>query len=349
MRKLAQAAVLALLLMPIGCESNFFTQINVGTKQGEETGELALSIGGLQPKITIDGRRIQSLPLLQIVQARITVKGEGIAQPLAQTISLVGGAGSARITSIPVGKNRILTAEGIDAAGTVVPGALLRAVVNIAKGSNQASINWSTTPAGGVFNRLFLEDIRLNTKYSSTISAEEVQSLVSDLTVHFSVPHPSLIDAEAIANAIREDAGIVPLSESRFVIPSAYVELIIKGLPSDKTISATMTDPASSGLTSLNNGTFRIPAITPGNWSLCLDSADFGSSVSAISFERGATASVIADYGGVGAFSVDFGNPNSTPLPSVSPSVSPTVSPTPTPTPSPAASAFYNVIVQFDQ
>lgn len=325
------------------------------------TGKLRVDLSAFEPKIKITSRDTQALQVGTIAKARVTVTGDLIFDLLSTTVSASNGKATAEIANIPVGTNRILTVEGLDAAGAEVPGAILRAVVTIKQGANQASVTWASTLQGTVFDYLHKEDRRLGQALTSRVSADEVQGLISALTSSFAVPHPSLVKAGAIASRIRADGGQVPSTSSAFVTTPAYVELVIRGLPSGKTITTQVTDPASKVFVNVANGRYRIAPITPGSWVLLLGSAEFGQKSADLSLGEGASASVEVDYSGSEAIGIDFGEeatesaPQPDPLPTGSPApvATPTPSPVPTATPvasaSPSGEGFFNLLIRFDQ
>lgn len=317
----------------------------------QQTGALRIDMSVFEPKIMTSSRYAQAVPVGTIARARVTVTGDLIADPPSITVPVGQGKASAEIADIPAGANRILTVEGLDAAGAAVPGAILRAVVSIKPGTNQASVTWASTPAGNVFYHLRQEDLGTGQALSSSVSAARVQELVSSLEV----AHPSLVKAEAIASRIRADGGQVPSTSSAFVMAPAYVDLMVRGLPSGRTLTTQVSDPASSGLLGVTNGRYRIAPITPGSWALTVGSGEFGQKSAVLALGEGASASVEADFSGSEAIGIDFGAeatvsaPQPDPLPTTSPAPVPTPTPTPVPTTSPSGEGFFNLLIRFDQ
>lgn len=322
-----------------------------------ETGSLSINLSAFEPKLKISSYEAQALPVSTIARARVTVTGDLIFDPLTTTVPVSNGRANAEIADIPIGANRILTVEGLDSSGAAVPGAVLRAVVTIKPGSNQASVTWDSTPAGSVFHDLHLSDRQTGRALTSTVSAAKVQELVASVTSTYGVAHPSLVKAGAIAGAIRASNGQVPAASPSFAVIPAYVDLIVRGLPTGKTISTQVTDPASKVFVNVANGRYRLEPITPGSWQLILNSADYGRKTADLSLGEGASRSVEVDYTGSGAIGIDFGEEatQSAPQPEPVPSVAPTPMPTPVATPTPTASAapsgegFFNLLIRFDQ
>ncbi len=323
-----------------------------------ESGALTINLSAFEPKIKISSYQAQALPVSTVAGARVTVTGDFIFDPLTTTVPVNNGRANAEIANIPIGANRILTVEGLDSTGAAVPGAVLRAVVTIKPGSNQASVTWESTPAGSVFHALHQADRQTGRALSATVSAEKVQELVASVTSTFGVAHPSLVKAEAIASQIRASNGQVPPATHSFAVAPAYVDLMVRGLPSGKTITAQITDPASKVFVNVANGRYRIEPITPGSWVLVLNSADYGRKTADLTLYEGASASVEVDYAGSEAIGIDFGDeatqsaPQPNPLPSVAPTPTPAPLPTPTPTPlppPPGGEGFFNLLIRFDQ
>ncbi|MNX76080.1 hypothetical protein D3C86_1075760 [compost metagenome] len=306
-----------------------------GVNVSQQRASLHVSLRGFAPKLVVDGGlSTQALNVRAIASAQVTLSGSGIAEPLSMSVPVDEGIASVTFRDIPQGPNRIITAVGLDADGQPVPGAVIRSVVTIGHGSNEASVGWPSTPMGTVYHALLNDDRSQGTDLATTVSAEAVGALVSAVTSQFAVPHPSLIKALEIARQIRLANGDVPPAYSGLVINAASVTLDVMGLPAGRTIRAFVTDPASEVKADLGNGQVSLDRVLPGTWDLHVESADFGSQRASVTFNEGQTARASIDYTNSAGVGIDFtggGNP----LPPV--------------TGPGTGSGLYNLIIEYDR
>ena len=141
-------ALLSFLLL-FGCSNTL--------SDSQETGSLIVGKS--------DGR---ALDVNTIAAAEVTITGNessgGEITPIKQKVQGVsGGVGSFMVTGIPIGKNRIVTVEGLDDDGRPIDGAVLRAVVDINAGHNTLDkITWVTSRKGYVYNALFENGVNIS-------------------------------------------------------------------------------------------------------------------------------------------------------------------------------------------
>ncbi|MBD5403568.1 MAG: starch-binding protein [Treponema sp.] len=141
-------ALLSFLLL-FGCSNTL--------SDSQETGSLIVGKS--------DGR---ALDVNTIAAAEVTITGNESSgreiAPIRQKVQGVsGGVGSFMVTGIPIGKNRIVTVEGLDDDGRPIDGAVLRAVVDINAGHNTLDkITWVTSRKGYVYNALFENGVNIS-------------------------------------------------------------------------------------------------------------------------------------------------------------------------------------------
>lgn len=141
-------ALLSFLLL-FGCSNTL--------SDSQETGSLVIGKS--------DGR---ALDVNTIKTAKVTITGNdsngGKIAPITENvIGVSGGVGSFMVTGIPIGKNRIVTVEGLDDDGRPIDGAILRAVVDINAGHNTLDkITWVTSRKGYVYNALFENGVNIS-------------------------------------------------------------------------------------------------------------------------------------------------------------------------------------------
>lgn len=125
---------------------------------------------------------------------RVIISGSGIApgmEPASQIVDVKDGLASVTVDHIPVGKNRIVTAQAYDASSNEIKSVVLRAVTDIIPGPNSVYLGWDTTVVGNVFNGL-----NINGYDVSSVTEEDVLLIKAAIKSDVDV---SLIDAVAIA------------------------------------------------------------------------------------------------------------------------------------------------------
>ena len=88
--------------------------------------------------------------------ASIVVSGTGIniGEEPTGSANINNGAGVFGVDKIPVGKNRVVTVQALDAESSKLDGVRIRAIVDINEGENTVAVNWNTTALGNVFAAL---------------------------------------------------------------------------------------------------------------------------------------------------------------------------------------------------
>lgn len=225
------------------------------------TGTLTLSLAGLFPS----GRQVQVVPAGK--QARVTVSGAGMAQPLSVTAPIDESSLMATLRGIPAGPNRVIDLEALDEAGAPIPGGRFRTTATLQAGANTAVISPITTPRGDVFARLLSDASPL----AQSLDANRVQAAVEAIQKAQRVPHFGLIDGEAIAQALVSHGGDVEAlspADPSFVQPPVTLRVIVKGLPQNVPAEIWLDDPVSPAQTSVSNGGLEIHPVKPGAWRL---------------------------------------------------------------------------------
>lgn len=225
------------------------------------TGSISLSLTGLYPA----ERSVQVLPTG--MQAKLTVSGPGLAQPLSVTAAVDGQTMAATLTGIPAGPNRVIELETQDAAGAPIPGGRFRTTATVQEGPNQAVISATTTPRGDVFAKLLADGSPL----ASSLDANRLQEAIEAIQRAQRAAHFALIDGGAIADALKANGGdldALPVANPAFVQAAASRTVTVTGLPDNLKAEVWLDDPVSPKQTGLGNGGFRIEPIKPGTWNL---------------------------------------------------------------------------------
>lgn len=177
--KAAAAALAVGMLSFFGCSDSLNENNNMSYLLASKTAEESVKYGS----ITISTGDSRALDVSTITSATVTVSGYGMDDVQGTDVNLANGAGSAKISGIKVGKNRVVTVK------SNVDGAVIRGVCNVdAKDDNACTVNWASTAVANVYYNL----IKSRTDVSN-IEASAFSSAI-DTTVH-----ASLINAEAIA------------------------------------------------------------------------------------------------------------------------------------------------------
>ena len=188
--------------------------------------------------------------------ASVTVTGQGISETIkVEDIPITDGKGSFVIDKIPSGKNRIVTVQAYQAAGSklLVSGMTLRAVFDITKGeTTKISCNWETTALGNVYSSLLTKGFDI-----STLSTQTVSALIDESV------HSALINYEKIATDIISDST---KEKSSYVLEPASLNVTVNETASFK---VQVCDPLSS-VTDGSGTSVKVPNIAPGVWPVYL-------------------------------------------------------------------------------
>lgn len=288
-----------------------------GTSQGaQRTGTVTVSLGAFQPAYSQASYGIQALPFYAMSHALVEITGPGITAPVWKIVGLgtgaLAGKGFVRIENVPLGVNRVVTATALRAndPAAVIAGAVVRDVTDVAPGDdpqNTVSLVWQKTPAAEVF--VHLKD--LDPALATSTSATAVQTTVAGmLGGAFGALHPSLVNAQAIAQSIFDHpTHAVPGPDAAFKIDAASLNLVVNGLDSGVRFDAWIDDPASGPKSSLTNGTHVFSGIKPGNWRLHVSSPTFGHIEKVLTIvKKSPVTTITIDFSGTVEGNIDFTN-----------------------------------------
>lgn len=132
--------------------------------------------------ITINGSESSSraLDVSTITSATVTVSGYGMEDIVKNDVEISEGKAGVTIEKIPVGRRVVTVKSNVD-------GAVMRAVCDIAAGSNSVTVNWASTAVGNVYYNLI--------KGGTDVSALEA----SVFSRKIPTVHASLFDAGKFA------------------------------------------------------------------------------------------------------------------------------------------------------
>ena len=174
---------LSVLLLSVSCSDNisekndaldFLVTANAIHNSSSEYGTIEI----------VTGSNSRALDVSTITSATVTVSGYDMDDVQGTDVNLANGSGTAKISGIKVGTNRVVTIK------SNIDGAVIRGVCNVSSGeSNQCEVNWNTTAVANVYYNL--------------IKAGEDVTLIESSSFSSKIPsvHASLFDAERFASA----------------------------------------------------------------------------------------------------------------------------------------------------
>ncbi|OHD80106.1 MAG: hypothetical protein A2355_13230, partial [Spirochaetes bacterium RIFOXYB1_FULL_32_8] len=246
-----------------GCTQNVDFAGNTGAIE-KKTGSLTIvrdnqvrsGSGFLEPN--------KQIVISDIVTVNVTVSGAGFTDISKVVTGVTGGAGSnITIDDIPVGNNRVITVRAY-LSNSEMEGVVLRGIVNIAAGTNTASVTWLTTGLGNVFYEL----LKTHSYNISGISPADITTL-SGLVTGAGVTHQSLVNYVAIAADYKASTLKAPGAVAYQITPSSAT-FSINNITDFTGYKAQITDPASSVKETVVSGINTISGITPGIWQLVI-------------------------------------------------------------------------------
>ena len=179
---LSLAAIFCVVgMLFIGCSNEISSEKNLSflLSQNANVNDSNLEYGTIE---IVTGSDSRALDVSTITSATVTVSGFGMDDVQGTNVNLSNGAGSATISNIPVGSNRVVTVK------SNIDGAVIRGVCNVVSGdNNQCEVNWDSTAVANVYYCLI--------KANADVSSIESSSFSSKIP---SV-HASLFNAEQFA------------------------------------------------------------------------------------------------------------------------------------------------------
>ncbi len=240
--KAAAAALAVGMLSFFGCSDSLNENNNMSYLLASKTAEESVKYGS----ITISTGDSRALDVSTITSATVTVSGYGMDDVQGTDVNLANGAGSAKISGIKVGKNRVVTVK------SNVDGAVIRGVCNVdAKDDNACTVNWASTAVANVYYNLIKSETDVSSIDSSAFSTKIPEV------------HATLFKAEEFAAAFKAaNFNANGLTASDYVASKGTLKVI-----SDNAAGYTVqiTDLASEKVTLSASGTTTLAGY-PGTW-----------------------------------------------------------------------------------
>ena len=240
--KAAAAALAVGMLSFFSCSDSLNENNNMAYLLASKTAEESVQYGS----ITISTGDSRALDVSTITSATVTVSGYGMTDVQGTNVNLSNGSGSATISNIPVGNNRVVTVK------SNVDGAVIRGVCNVeAKDNNACTVNWASTAIANVYYYLI--------KANADVSSIESSSFSSKIP---SV-HASLFNAEQFAADYKAaNFNANGLSADDYIAAKGTLKVVSKNAAG---YQVQITDIASEKVTLAANGTTTLTGY-PGTW-----------------------------------------------------------------------------------
>jgi hypothetical protein len=227
-------------------------------------GRLLLQIDGLWPK-----RQLQSVGPAQKV--KVTITGPGLATPYENDVTVGANGQPSAIEQVPVGAIRIVTLQGLDAAGHLLPGTRLRVAATIGAGLTTLGVSRSTTIVGDIVQALLNTDLTNHTQVLSQLDLNGLSATVAGYARALIAPDPALLDASAVAYAIYHANGIPPIAaDAGFLLKPGTVVLQPHGWPPGASAVAVLDDPLSQPMALDDDVPHVLGPVAPGAWTLTI-------------------------------------------------------------------------------
>lgn len=174
-----------------------------------------------------------NLDVSSINTAKVTVIGNGISDDISTVCNIVNGYGNFKFDRIPVGKNRIVVIQGIDAYGNEINDAVLKTVIDINPGKNVIdTINRSVSIKGFIYSVLYENGVNI----SSLTEAQEMA--LNDVT-------PTLDDCNSDLNRINYELIAEDFKNNSLKDISFYIsfEKYLKRITMEQSVESTAENP----------------------------------------------------------------------------------------------------------
>lgn len=149
-----------------------------------------------------------NLDVEDIKRAKIFVSGTGIAEGEEPYTfcDVSDGSGSFKIDKIPVGKNRIVTVQGLDESGNNINEAVLKAVVDINSGVNElGTITRATSVKGFIYSALLEDGQSLDPAESQISALDAIIPSIEDCSYNLTRINFSSIVSDFKNNSLSEN------------------------------------------------------------------------------------------------------------------------------------------------
>lgn len=236
----------------------FLISCNFSNEADNLVGTVQISFSNVQSR-SINSRSIISSDYDKV---KVHVISKNQTNSIVQTFSLNQATSTVSLNNIPIGINKIIIVEALDANDAPIEGLKLYKLADIYPGTNSITINWDTTPLGKVFYQLYSSDLNNNTSYSmmdSSIVETKIQEIISSN----SLIHPSFVDCNLLAFDIINLNGQIPQSNN-YVIAPCHIEFNLINKPNEN-LYIRVSDPSTNQQLITQDGNYSFSFI-PGTW-----------------------------------------------------------------------------------
>ncbi|MNX75076.1 N-acetylneuraminate epimerase [compost metagenome] len=201
---------------------------------------------------------------------------------------------------LPLGSNRLLVLQGLDAEDRPLPGAEWLAVAPLATGSNQVVLSSAATAVGKVWARWLDTGHR---SLAQQADPAQVARRLEALKRASNLPHHALIDANQWADAVAAASGSLEVPGTFAIAPGSAL-VTVTGAPAAVSAELWIDDPVSplqsgvSPVTTQTGGRYRVGPVMPGIWTAWVSVPGFGVASRSLSVPAGGEASVKLEFKG---------------------------------------------------
>ena len=241
--KAAFAMVALSMLSFVGCNNSLSDSNDVAYLLASQKSVNSSEYGTIE---IVTGSNSRALDVSTITSATVTVSGNGMDDVQGTDVNFANGSGTAKISGIKVGTNRVVTVK------SNIDGAVIRGVCNVVSGeSNQCEVNWETTAVANVYYYLIKSNADVSSIESSSFSAKIPEV------------HACLFKAEEFAAAFKAaDFDASGLTASDYIAAKGTLKVVSKNAAG---YQVQITDIASEKVTLAANGTTTLAGY-PGTW-----------------------------------------------------------------------------------
>lgn len=247
------------LVCPLGCAAPLSSPLS--SAGAPRTGTALLRLA-LEPT---DRRGLLALSTANAAYVTLTVDGPDLPGPDVQTLPFTTGATVQ--ASEPIGPQRIVTLQYLDAQQAAIPGGLLGAVGAINAGSNTFTLDAASTAASQVAAKVLARDRANQTAVLGQLDLTQLAPTLAGFGRQLALPSLALLDTTAIASDTYGAASL-PAFKSAYGDTPGQLIVKVSGLPTGTGFSATLSDPLSKPVMVSQDAEATMGPVASGSWTL---------------------------------------------------------------------------------
>lgn len=233
--------------------------------------------------------RVQALDFTKFRYLRLWVRGENIADRMWNNggyVSIQGNGSTLAVSTVPKGRNRVVTVQAYDENHVPIPGALLKGYYSSLASSDQVVVHleWRYWPVSNILEQLWLK----NSPVLYQLNTGGLQGLLdahifgtNPVTSKNYQTHPVQFNIATMVNLL-EQGGVAALQAAPKTIlaPSNFAQVVVRtsqNTPFNSDIVLQLNDPPSTRVViPAGSDTAQLPEILPGTWTVNVALAGLG-------------------------------------------------------------------------